>query len=112
MNESNATGDVDIRDEPDQSAYVLRVDGHPSGRAEYRDVDGRRIFTHTEVDDDRSGQGLGTRLVRFALEDVRSREVSIVPLCPLFAAYIRRHPEYAYLVDHEMTMGLKRRSSS
>jgi predicted GNAT family acetyltransferase len=47
--------------------------------------------------------------VKYALEDVRAREGRVVPLCPFFASYIKRHPEYEDLVDHEMTMEFKKR---
>jgi len=40
---------------------------------------------------------------------MREQGVAVVPLCPFFAAYIRRHPEYESIVDHEMTKELKKR---
>lgn len=100
---------VVLRDAPDEGAYVLEVDGRRAGRAEYERRDDRHIFTHTEVDDEYSGTGLATRLVKYALDDVRSQGGRVVPICPLFAAFIRRHSEYEDLVDHEMTMEIKRR---
>lgn len=36
---------------------------------------------------------LGGRLIRDALDDVRGRELAVVPVCPFVADYIRRHPE-------------------
>lgn len=92
-----------VRDEPDERAYVVHVDGERAGMAEYRDRDGSRVFRHTEVDDRFSGSGVGTTLVRYALDDVRESGGKLVPLCPFFAAYIKRHPEYEDLVDQEMT---------
>lgn len=100
---------VDIRDEPVEQAYVIEVEGVRAGKAEYRTFEGRQVFTHTEVDEEFAGLGLATRLVRFALDDMRSQQTQIVPLCPFFAAYIRRHPEFDDLVDHELTMRLKKR---
>jgi predicted GNAT family acetyltransferase len=104
-----AESQVDIRDEPGEEAYVIEVDGIRAGKAEYRSIEGRRVFTHTEVDGGYSGMGLATRLVRFALDDMRAQQTQVVPLCPFFAAYIRRHPEFDDLVDHELTMELKKR---
>lgn len=94
---------LEIRDVPDERAYVAYIDGEWAGKAEYVTRDERRVFTHTEVDDAYKGAGVGTRLVRYALEDMRARGVAVVPLCPFFRAYIRRHPEYEGLVDKEMT---------
>lgn len=102
--------DVVIRDDPEQDAYVVQVNGEPAGRAEYRTRRGTRVFVHTEVDDRYSGRGVGGRLVRHALEDVKARGIAIVPLCPFFAAYIDRHPEYEDLVDRELTSMYRSRS--
>lgn len=95
--------DIVVRDEPDEGAYVVELDGERAGKAEYRTRDGIRVFRHTEVDDRFSGAGVGTKLVRYALDDVRDNGGKVVPLCPFFAAYIKRHPEYEDIVDQEMT---------
>lgn len=94
---------VRIRDVPDEGAYVVEVDGRRAGKAEYRVRNDRKVFVHTEIDDEFSGMGLGTRLVAHALDDVRSEGGQMVPLCPFFAAYIKRHPEYEAIVDRELT---------
>jgi predicted GNAT family acetyltransferase len=39
-----------------------------------------------------------------ALDDIRSRGLKVVPLCPFVAAYIRRHPEYEDLVARERSL--------
>lgn len=101
--------DIRIHDEPDEDAYVIDVDGVRAGRAEYRMRDGRHVFTHTEIDDAFSGEGLALKLVKFALDDVRDKGGEIVPICPFFAAYIQRHEEYEELVDHKLTMEIKKR---
>jgi uncharacterized protein len=95
--------DIEIRDETDENAYVVEVAGERAGKAEYRDRGESRVFRHTEVDERFSGSGLGSKLVRHALDDVRASGGKVVPLCPFFAAYIKRHPEYENLVDQEMT---------
>jgi len=92
-----------ISDVPEESAYVVLVDGERAGKAEYVTREGRRVFTHTEVDDAHKGSGVAASLVRHALDDMRAREIQVVPLCPFFRSYIARHPEYADLVDHELT---------
>ena len=57
------------------------------------------MFTHTEVVPQFEGQGLGSRLAKFALDDVRRRGLQVVPVCTFVAGYIRRHPEYHDLVS-------------
>ncbi len=91
-----------VRDDPENGRYVIELDGRVVGFAEYHMRGGRHFFVHTEVDDDFTGRGLGTQLVKASLDDVRESKGTVVPLCPLFAAYIERHPEYQDLVDEEI----------
>lgn len=90
--------DAQIRNNTDGQRYEVSVDGKPAGFAEYRLRNNRVIFTHTEVDSAYEGHGLGSTLARFALDDVRERNLSAVPLCPFIAAWIKRHPDYRDLV--------------
>jgi predicted GNAT family acetyltransferase len=50
-------------------------------------------FTHTEVPEEMEGEGVGTRLVAGALEDVRSRGMKAAPLCSFVRHYMERHEE-------------------
>ncbi|MEU8379538.1 GNAT family N-acetyltransferase [Streptosporangium sp. NPDC048865] len=86
--------DVDVRDNPSQHRYEITVDGELAGFAVYY-VEGRRIaFVHTEVSPVYEGRGLGGRLARHSLDDVRGRDLRVVPLCSFYARYIGDHPEY------------------
>lgn len=98
---------MQIRHDPDHSRYVVEVDGDQQGEAVYERRDGRVVFTHTEVDDSLEGEGVGSRLVSFALDDVRQSGSLVVPLCPFVAGYIERNEEYADLVDEDMTRQLR-----
>lgn len=100
---------IEIRDDPEEGAYVVEVDGQRAGKAVYHMRGGRHLFVHTEIDDSFSGMGVATRLVRAALDDVRARDGIVVPICPFFDAYIKRHPEYDDIVDHEMTDSINAR---
>ena len=55
------------------------------------------VFVHTEVDDAFEGQGVGSLLVRQALDSVRGEGLRVVAQCPFVKAWIERHPEYADL---------------
>jgi uncharacterized protein len=56
------------------------------------------ILNHTEVPQHLEGQGVGSVLIKFVLDDARANQYSVVPMCPFVAAYIRRHQEYRDLV--------------
>jgi predicted GNAT family acetyltransferase len=57
------------------------------------------IIAHTEIDERREGEGLGSELVRGVLDHIRASGKTVIPTCAFTAAYIHRHPEYADLVD-------------
>ena len=92
------TGELAVRNNAEESRYELLVDGKVLGEILYRTRLGRVVLLHTEVLPAAEGGGLGSRLVAGALDDIRARDLRVVPLCPFVAAYIRRHPEYADLV--------------
>ncbi len=73
-------------------------DGAMLGHADYSLSPGVVVLTHTEVDDDLEGEGVGSRLVAGALDDVRARGLGVVARCPFVRAYVERHPEYADLL--------------
>lgn len=84
--------------EPERRRFEIFVGDTRVGLAAYRDEPGRRVFTHTEIDPAFEGQGLGSRLAAFALDETRDERLHVVPLCSFIAAYIERHPEYGELV--------------
>lgn len=65
----------------------------------YRRVGDVLHLLHAEVPPALGGRGLGTRLVREALELIRSRGERIVPVCPFVVSFVARHAEYASLVQ-------------
>ena len=90
--------DAVVRDAPERSRYELVVGERVLGFADYS-VDGTVITVpHVEVEPAARGASLGSVLVRRMLDDVRSRGLSIRPLCPFVRVYIRGHDEYADLV--------------
>ena len=90
---------IDITHEPDRSRFEIVEEGTVIGRAYYRDEDGRRVFTHTEVSPDHQGQGLATRLIEEVLATTRDEGRRIVPQCPMVAAYVAKHQEFDDIVE-------------
>lgn len=90
---------------PDRQRFELRLSGAVIGRSYYRAEQGRRVFTHTEVDPDHQGKGLATKLIAFALADTREAGLRVVAQCPTVAAYVERHPEFDDIVDRDVSAG-------
>src|SRR5688572_1290781 len=96
-----------ISDNPGAHRFELHKDGVLAGHAEYNLLKGAVMFTHTEVQPQFEGQGLASRLVAFALDDVRQRGLQVIPVCQYVAGYIRKHPEYLDLVSPEQRRAYK-----
>jgi predicted GNAT family acetyltransferase len=56
-------------------------------------------LTHTRVPSQLEGQGYGAALVRAAMESARAKGLKVIPTCPFARTYLRRHKEYADLVQ-------------
>lgn len=88
----------DVKDNPAEGRFELSVGGHVAA-SYYKKTPGVITFIHTEVPQALGGQGIGTRLIRGALEAVRRDGLRVVPQCPFVAAFIRKNPEFNDLVD-------------
>ncbi len=87
----------DVRNNTDENRYELTVEGHLAATY-YRIADGVITFVHTEVPDALAGRGVGSKLVKGALDQVRAAGLKVVPQCPFVRAYIEKHPDYADLL--------------
>jgi hypothetical protein len=93
---------VTVTDNSDADRYEAHVEAVRAGFARYVRRGSRTFFVHTEIDPSFEGQGIGSALVRGALDVERAAGTAIVPLCPFVRGYIDKHPEYADLVDAEL----------
>ncbi|UNX56658.1 N-acetyltransferase (plasmid) [Georgenia sp. TF02-10] len=92
---------IDVSHDPATRRYVAQVDGATAGFAEYVLTDELVVFTHTEVDFRFEGQGVGSAIARFALDDVRDAGVrKVLPVCPFIKAWMRRHEDYYPLLHN------------
>lgn len=91
----------DLRDNPAAHRFELRVGDTVAAYAEYNVLAHGLLFTHTVVLPEYEGAGHGSRLARYALDEVRRRGLQAVPVCKFIAGYIRKHPEYQDLVAEE-----------
>ena len=92
-----------IADAPERERYEAHLDGELAGVLEYMVKRGRIALIHTEVSPEHEGRGVGSALVRFALDDARRRELQVIATCPYVQSYLTRHPE-----DDDIVIGRAR----
>jgi len=91
---------TEVRDNAERERFEIDL-GDAIAFAEYKLGPGTITFTHTEVPPQHEGKGIGSTLIRAALASARERGLKVVPLCPFFAAYMRKHDEVRDLLDAE-----------
>lgn len=84
--------EVEVTEARDQSRYEIRMGGELVGLADYRLAENQIAFTHTEVNPKHGGQGLGTKLISFAVTDAREKGLQIDPICPFVRDWIEQNP--------------------
>lgn len=89
---------ITCRHDAEQQRYLAEDGDQVAGLIDYR-IDGQVIaITHTETDPAHQGQGIAGKLTRFALDDIRSRGLTVRPLCPYTRSFIGKHAEYQDLL--------------
>ncbi len=92
-----------LADNIEKKQFEFEVEGH-TAKIEYILKDKKILLTHTEVPKELEGKGIGGKIVKLALENIESRGLRLIPLCPFVAAYIKRHPEWNRLLDEEVNL--------
>ncbi|HEX6660361.1 MAG TPA: GNAT family N-acetyltransferase [Sphingomicrobium sp.] len=102
------TSSLSVRDNGEKSRFEIDLGDGSFAIAQYTLREGKILFTHTEVPPTHEGRGIGTLLVRTALESARKRGLKVIPICPFFAAYIKKHAEEQDLLDaaHRKILGV------
>ena len=82
-----------VRDNAAQHRFELEVEGH-TAFLYYRLAPGVITLVHTEVPPALGGRGVGSALVRGALEAIRAKGLKVVATCPFVSGYMGKHPEF------------------
>lgn len=88
-----------VRDNPDKHRFEIDLGDGTFAISEYNLLQGKIMFTHTEVLPEHEGKGLATRLIQAGLASARERGLKVIPICPFFAAYMQKHAEVQDLLD-------------
>ncbi|MBV8755544.1 MAG: N-acetyltransferase [Hyphomicrobiales bacterium] len=83
----------DVRNNTALDRFELDVEGGMAV-AYYRAAPGHITITHTEVPPELRGRGIGSVLVKGALELARAQRFKVASRCPFVSAYLGKHPEF------------------
>nr|WP_199752374.1 GNAT family N-acetyltransferase [Actinoplanes sp. ATCC 53533] len=88
-----------VTDVPERERFEARDEaGALAGRLTYQLTGAIVVYTHTEVDPQFEGQGVGSALARAAMDDARAKGRTVVPICPFLSGWLDEHREYETLV--------------
>ncbi len=82
---------------PERMRYELRKGDLPIGFADAIPRGDAVVVPHVEISPEFEGQGLGSKLVRGMLDDLRAHGKKVEPVCPFVVAFFRRNPDYSDL---------------
>lgn len=86
--------DSEIHDNTEMHRYELAVDGDVAVVTYNLPASGLMI-TETIVPVSLEGKGLASRLAKHVIADAKQRGLAILPVCPFFSSYLKKHPEHA-----------------
>jgi predicted GNAT family acetyltransferase len=79
--------------------FEIYSDGELAGFAEFKIENQIISYTHTEIYTKFGGQGLGSQLIKEALDEALEQDLQVAPYCSFVSAYIKKNSEkYLHLV--------------
>jgi len=89
---------LNIQHNPQTKRFEVHIEGH-TGYLEYVEQgDNVLDYAHTIVPKELGGQGIGSRLVKYALDYAHEHNFKVIPSCSFVEAYINKHEEYSDLL--------------
>jgi predicted GNAT family acetyltransferase len=73
--------------------FEIYSDGELAGFAEFEVSNQMISYTHTEIDPRFGGQGLGSQLIKEALDEALEQNLEVAPYCSFVSAYIKKNSE-------------------
>jgi predicted GNAT family acetyltransferase len=90
----------EVTNNAEGNRYEVEVDGVVAELTYRRDGD-RIELLHTGVPDALEGRGIGSTIVRGAIEDAARQGLTVVPRCTFVQSWLERHPDEAATVTLE-----------
>ncbi len=97
MSNQQTNNGVQISHDEQAKRFETTIEGQ-TGYISYQDKGDTLVYDHTIVPQALGGRGVGSALVKHALNYAREQNKKVVPQCSFVEAYINKHPEYQDLL--------------
>ncbi|WP_350561964.1 GNAT family N-acetyltransferase [Psychrobacter sp. CAL346-MNA-CIBAN-0220] len=97
MSTPDSQQDLDINHNEQANRFETTLDGQ-TGYISYQERGDTLVYDHTIVPQALGGRGVGSALVKHALDYARKYDKKVVPQCSFVSSYINKHPDYQDLV--------------
>ena len=97
MSNQTAKQPIKITHDIEAKRFETAIDDH-IGYISYQEQDDKLVYDHTIVPQALGGRGVGSALVKHALNYARENGKKVVPQCSFVSSYISKHPEYQDLL--------------
>ncbi|WBA42301.1 GNAT family N-acetyltransferase [Hymenobacter canadensis] len=90
---------VNIEHHTQDQEFIATIGGHTGELAYSTPAEDVVDFTHTFVDEELRGQGVGEALAHAGLQYARQHQLRVRTSCKFMAAFVRQHSEYQDLLE-------------
>ena len=97
MSTESEQSEPTITHRPEAQCFETTINGQ-TGYISYQERDNTLIYDHTIVPQSLGGRGVGSALVKRALDFAHEHDKKVIPQCSFVSAYIKKHPEYQDLL--------------
>lgn len=97
MSTQNPKSHLDITHNQAAKRFEVSIDNQ-IGYISYQERDDKLLYDHTIVPQALGGRGVGSALVKHALNYAREHNKKVLPQCSFVSSYISKHPEYQDLL--------------
>ena len=84
---------ISILKNEELNRFEIYSDGELAGFADFKIENQMISYTHTEIDPKFGGKGLGSQLIKEALDEALEQNLEVAPYCSFVSAYIKKNSE-------------------
>ena len=97
----------EVRDNAAAHRLEVEIDGKLA-IVDYNLISGGIVVAHTEVPPALEGRGIASAMYRALIARAREEGRRVIPVCPVFALYLKRHAEAQDVLDpgYRRSLGL------